>query len=210
MAVEAFIAKKVGMTQVFSEEGSAIPVTVLQLADLTVTDIKTEAKHGYSAIQVGYEPCKEKRLTKAQMGHLKKNDLPLFKHLKEFRVDASVAASVAVGDVLPMDFVQPAVSFKITGQSIGKGTMGNIRRWGHHRGPMSHGSKSHRLPGSIGAGTTPGRVFRGLPMAGRTGNETITIANLPVVKVLPEKKLVLIKGSVPGVEGGYLFATRHK
>jgi large subunit ribosomal protein L3 len=199
VAVEAFIAKKVGMTQVFSEEGSAIPVTVLQLADLTVTAIKTKEKHGYSAIQVGYEPSKEKHLTKAQMGHLKKNDLPLFRHLKEFRVDATVATSVAIGDVLPMAFVQPAVKFKITGQSIGKGTMGNIRRWGHHRGPMSHGSKSHRLPGSIGAGTTPGRVFRGLP-----------IANLAVVKVLPEKKLVLIKGSVPGVEGGYLFATRTK
>lgn len=209
MGFPGFIAKKVGMTQVFNEDGSATPVTVLELIETTVTQVKSDATDGYSAIQVGYELAKEKHLTKGQQGHFAKHQLKLFRRLKEFRLDPADLSELPVGQVISYDFIEAGQSYKITGKSIGKGTMGNIRRWGHHRGPMSHGSKSHRLPGSIGAGTTPGRVFKGLQMAGRTGNEQVTISNLRVVRVMADKRLVLIKGSVPGVEGGYITAIRQ-
>jgi large subunit ribosomal protein L3 len=210
MGFPGFIAKKVGMTQVFNEDGSATPVTVLQLIETTVTQVKSEASDGYDAIQVGYESAKAKHLTKAQQGHLVKSNLKLFRRLKEFRVKPQDMSDLSVGAVLSYEFIEVGQAYKVTGKSIGKGTMGNIRRWGHHRGPMSHGSKSHRLPGSIGAGTTPGRVFKGLQMAGRTGNERVTVSNLKVVKIMREHGLVLIKGSVPGVEGGYITAVRQK
>lgn len=205
-----FIAKKVGMTQVFEEDGSAVAVTVLALEELTVTQVKTLEKDGYTAVQVGYQPAKEKHLSRPEKGHFAKRGLPLYRHLKEFRLDAAQVAQLQVGQALDSSVVlQPGVRLKITGRSIGKGTQGGIRRWGHHRGPMTHGSKSHRLPGSIGAGTTPGRVFKGLQMAGRMGAKSVTTRNLRVVAFLPEEKLVLVKGSVPGVEGSYVSAVQE-
>lgn len=196
------------MTQVFTEDGSAVPVTVIELLPLTVTQVKTEQTDGYASVQVGYIPAKAKHLTKAQRQHLEKNNLPLLRKLKEFRVLPADVASYTVGDVIQPagdgSFLTEGLQVHVTGQSIGKGFQGNVKRWNHHRGPMSHGSKSHRLPGSIGAGTTPGRVFKGLNMAGRMGNEQVTVSNLKVIRVIPEKNVVLIKGSVPGVEGGLL------
>jgi large subunit ribosomal protein L3 len=192
------------MTQVFTEDGSAVPVTVVELLPLTVTQVKTDESDGYTAVQVGYWEAKEKHLSKAQMQHLKKNDLPLFRKLKEFRVKKDQVGSFNVGDKIDPAFLEAGAFINVTGKSIGKGFQGNTKRWGHSRGPMSHGSKSHRLPGSIGAGTTPGRVFKGLKMAGNMGNDRVTVTNLSVVRVIAEKNVVLIKGAVPGVEGGFL------
>jgi large subunit ribosomal protein L3 len=194
------------MTQVFTEDGSAVPVTVIELLPLTVTQIKTEQNEGYTSVQVGFLPAKAKHLTKAQQQHLQKNNVPLMRKLKEFRIPVADAANYTVGDVIQPagdgSFLNEGLLVHVTGKSIGKGFQGNTKRWNHHRGPMSHGSKSHRLPGSIGAGTTPGRVFKGLNMAGNMGNERVTVKNLRVVRVIAEKNVVLIKGAVPGVEGG--------
>jgi large subunit ribosomal protein L3 len=196
------------MTQVFTEDGSAVPVTVVELLPLTVTQIKTEQNDGYNAVQVGFVPAKAKHLTKAQQQHLQKNSLELVRKLREFRIPAAEITNYKVGDTLqPVgdgSFLVEGLQVHVTGRSIGKGFQGNTKRWNHHRGPMSHGSKSHRLPGSIGAGTTPGRVFKGLQMAGNMGNEQVTVKNLAVIRVIPEKNVVLIKGAVPGVEGGLL------
>jgi large subunit ribosomal protein L3 len=196
------------MTQVFTEDGSAVPVTVVELLPLTVTQVKTVENDGYSAVQVGYIPAKAKHLTKAQRQHLEKNALPLLRKLKEVRLMAADVANYQVGDVLqPVgdgSFLNEGLRVHVTGKSIGKGFQGNTKRWHHGRGPMSHGSKSHRLPGSIGAGTTPGRVFKGLQMAGNMGNEQVTVKNLEIIRIIPEKNVVLVKGAVPGVEGGIL------
>lgn len=196
------------MTQVFTEDGSAVPVTVVELLPLTVTQIKTADNDGYSAVQVGFVEAKAKHLSKAQQQHLAKNNVPLFRKLREFRLPAADAQALKVGDVIQPagdgSFLNEGVLVHVTGKSIGKGFQGNTKRWNHHRGPMSHGSKSHRLPGSIGAGTTPGRVFKGLNMAGKMGNRKVTVNNLKVVRVLNEKNVVLIRGAVPGVEGGLL------
>lgn len=199
-----FIGKKIGMTQIFDEEGNALPVTVIQLETLTVTQVKTPANDGYSAIQVGYEHAKEKHLTKGQIGHLAKRvGESRFRRLHEIRVKD--ASTFEAGQVLDNTAVTNLTLVDISGQSIGKGFQGVTKRYHHHRGPMSHGSKSHRLPGSIGAGTTPGRVFKGHHMAGKMGNERVTVRKLKVVKFIPENQLLLIKGAVPGVEGGTLF-----
>lgn len=208
MSFPRLIGRKRGMTQVFIEDGSAVPVTVVELLPLTVTQVKTKQNDGYTAIQVGFIPAKSKHLTRAQRQHLEKNSLSLYRKLKEVRIPAADADNYKVGDtLLPAgdgSFLIEGLLVHVTGKSIGKGFQGNTKRWHHHRGPMSHGSKSHRLPGSIGAGTTPGRVFKGLQMAGKMGNEQVTVRNLKVVRVIPEKNVVLIKGAVPGVEGGLL------
>ncbi len=207
MATPGFIGQKLGMTQVFDETGSAIAVTAVLVLEMTITQVKTEEKDGYNAIQVGVIDAKQKHLTKAEQGHLTKNELPLLRTLKEFRVSKEQALSYAVGDKVDLSFLETqGISLNFTGKSIGKGTMGCIRRWGHHRGPMSHGSKNHRLPGSIGAGTTPGRVYKGLQMSGRTGNRNVTVQNLALVRYIADKNVVLVKGSVPGVEGSLVVA----
>ena len=208
MTLSQYIGKKVGMTQIFDDEGNALPVTVVELLPLTVVQVKTEANDGYAAVQMGYQEGKEKHLTRAQQGHFKKNNLPLQRRLKEFRLDAKQADAFTVGDILdPFAETSPLASgqkIQVTGRSIGKGFQGGTKRWGFSRGPMSHGSKSHRIPGSIGAGTTPGRVLKGKKMAGRMGNKQITTRGLKVVRVIPEKRVVLVYGTVPGVEGGTL------
>ena len=158
------IGEKLGMTQVFSEEGLVIPVTVIKVAPATVTQIKTVETDGYNAIQVGLIDAKEKHLTKAQIGHLKKNDLKLFRVLKEFRVDNPV--EFEVGQVIDANTLADVEKVDVTGRSIGKGFQGTVKRHNFSRGPMGHGSKNHRAPGSIGAGTTPSRVYKGKKMAG--------------------------------------------
>ena len=193
------IGKKLGMTQVFDEQGLAIPVTVIQVNPLTVTQVKTVDTDGYNAIQVGVEPAKEKHLTKAQIGHFAKNKLDNFRYLQEFRVDD--AASYQVGQKIDLTVLENIAKVDVTGKSIGKGFQGTVKRHNFSRGPMGHGSKNHREPGSIGAGTTPSRVIKGKRMAGNMGNERVTITKLSVVKVDNENSLLLVKGSVPGPEG---------
>ena len=187
------------MTQVFDENGLAIPVTVIKVDPLTVTQVKTVDTDGYNAIQTGVVPAKEKHLTKAELGHFAKNKLENFRHLQEFRVDNPEAYEV--GQKIDLSVLENVEKVDVTGKSVGNGFQGTVKRWNFSRGPMGHGSKNHREPGSIGAGTTPGRVIKGKRMAGNMGNEKVTITKLTVVKVDNENNLLLVKGSVPGPEG---------
>ena len=192
------IGKKVGMTQIFDENGLAIPVTVIKVDETVVTQVKTEETDGYNAIQVGTIAAKEKHLTKAEMGHFKKNNLSNYRHLQEFRVDNP--QDYKVGDKIELSVLDNVEKVDVTGKSIGKGFQGTVKRWNFGRGPMGHGSKNHREPGSIGAGTTPSRVIKGKRMAGNMGNERVTITKLKLVRVDSANNLILIKGSVPGCE----------
>ena len=193
------IGKKLGMTQIFNEEGLAIPVTVIKVDTTVVTQVKTVETDGYNAIQVGTIAAKEKHLTKAEIGHFKKNGLDNYRHLQEFRVEN--ASDYTVGQEIDLSVLADVQKVDVTGTSIGKGFQGTVKRWNFGRGPMGHGSKNHREPGSIGAGTTPSRVIKGKRMAGNMGNERVTISKLKLVKVDNENGLVLVKGSVPGCEG---------
>lgn len=193
------IGKKLGMTQIFDEQGLAVPVTVIKVEDIVVTQVKTVSKDGYNALQVGTVAAKEKHLTKAEIGHFKKNNLDNFRHLQEFRVENP--QDYKVGDKIELSIFENVQKVDVTGKSIGKGFQGTVKRWNFSRGPMGHGSKNHRAPGSIGAGTTPSRVIKGKKMAGNMGNERVTITKLKLVKIDAEKNLVLVKGSVPGCEG---------
>jgi len=204
------IGQKKGMVQVFDDNGNALPVTVVSLCKLVVTQIKTPANDGYSAIQIAYLPGKEKHIPKPEQGHFKKNNIGLFRHLKEFRVPAAELANFQVGQEIDPFALAPFAEndrINVQGKSIGKGFQGGTKMWHFSRGPMSHGSKSHRLPGSIGCRTTPGRVLKGKKMARNMGNEMVTTKHLRVVKFLPEQQVVLIHGSVPGVENGWLTLT---
>lgn len=193
------IGKKLGMTTVFDDKGLAIPVTVIKVDTIVVTQVKTIETDGYNAIQVGTVSAKEKHLTKAQMGHFKKNKLENFRHLQEFRLENP--QDYTVGQQIEVSILSDIAKVDVTGVSIGKGFQGTVKRWNFSRGPMGHGSKNHREPGSIGAGTTPGRVIKGKHMAGNMGNEQVTITKLKLVKVDSENSLILIKGAVPGPEG---------
>ena len=196
------IGKKVGMTQIFDEQGLAIPVTVIKVDETVVTQVKTVETDGYNAIQVGTIAAKEKHLTKAELGHFKKNSLANFRHLQEFRVENP--QDYKVGDKIELSVLENVEKVDVTGKSIGKGFQGTVKRWNFGRGPMGHGSKNHREPGSIGAGTTPSRVIKGKRMAGNMGNERVTITKLKLVKVDSVNGLVLVKGSVPGNKGSIL------
>lgn len=193
------IGKKLGMTTIFDDKGLAIPVTVVKVDPIVVTQIKTIKTDGYNAIQVGTVAAKEKHLTKAQIGHFKKNKLENFRHVQEFRIDNPEAYTV--GQAIELSVLDGIEKVDVVGKSIGKGFQGTVKRWNFGRGPMAHGSKNHREPGSIGAGTTPGRVIKGKKMAGNMGNERVTVTKLKLVKVDSENSIVLIKGSVPGPEG---------
>ena len=193
------IGKKLGMTTIFDDKGLAIPVTVIKVDPIVVTQVKTVEKDGYNAIQVGTVSAKEKHLTKAQIGHFKKNKLENFRHLQEFRIENP--QDYTVGQQIEVSVLTDIAKVDVTGVSIGKGFQGTVKRWNFSRGPMGHGSKNHREPGSIGAGTTPGRVIKGKHMAGNMGNEQVTITKLKLVKVDSENSLILIKGAVPGPEG---------
>ncbi len=209
MTFPGLIGQKHGMTQVFDDEGFAIPVTVLELLPLVVTQVKTKEKDGYTAVQVGYKDAKAKHLTRPEQKHLEKNGIALKRHLQEFRVSEAEIANYNVGDAIdPVGegsfLLNEGQKVSATGKSIGKGFQGDIKRWNHSRGPMSHGSKSHRIPGSIGAGTTPGRVYKGKQMPNMMGNAKVTTTNLKVVRVIPEKNVVLVRGAVPGCDGNLL------
>jgi len=199
---KAIIAQKIGMTQVFSETGNLIPVTVLEAGPCVVVQKKTVENDGYSAIQVGFGTKKESRVNKPEAGHLAKAGLTTVKVLKEFRLED--AASFEVGAEIKADVFAAGDKVDVSGVSKGKGYAGVIKRHGFHRGPETHGSKSHRVTGSMSSATTPGRVKKGKRMAGQMGNVNVTVQNLEIVSADAEKNLILIKGAVPGPKGSIL------
>ncbi|BAU42191.1 50S ribosomal protein L3 [Leptolyngbya sp. O-77] len=193
------LGTKLGMTQVFDEAGKAIPVTVVQAGPCTVTQIKTAEVDGYSAVQVGFGEVTEKALNKPELGHLKKTEASPLRHLKEYRLDSP--ADYQLGQQLTANIFTPGQQVDVIGTSIGRGFAGYQKRHNFKRGPMAHGSKNHRLPGSTGAGTTPGRVYPGKRMAGRLGGTRTTIKKLTIVRVDGDRNLLLIKGAIPGKPG---------
>ncbi len=199
------LGNKIGMTQIFDESGNIIPVTILKVGPCIVTQIKTEMKDGYNAIQVGYSNASKKSLTQSELGHLHKSNIQPLKYLKEFRVDT--VDGFEVGQVLNVDLLSINQLVNIKGKTIGKGFSGLQKRHNFTRGPMTHGSKNHRAPGSIGMGTTPGRVLPGKKMAGQLGNKLTTIKKLKVIQLSSEENILIIKGSVPGKPGNLLSIT---
>ena len=196
------LGKKVGMTQVFDTEGNSVPVTVVQAGPCTVTQIKTVDKEGYQCIQIGFGTTREKLLSKAELGHLKKSEGSPVKHLQEYRV--SDTSGYQLGQQLDVTQFSDGQAIDVIGTSIGKGFAGYQKRHNFKRGPMGHGSKNHRQPGSIGPGTTPGRVYPGKKMAGRLGGKRITVKKLILFQVDAANNLLLIKGAVPGKPGALL------
>lgn len=197
---KAILGKKIGMTQVFTEDGQLIPVSVIQAGPCQVVQKKTEEVDGYTAVQVGYEDKKGRRANKPEKGHFQKANVPVKKYLKEFKLDN--AAELNVGDELTVEQFADGDVLDVTGTSKGHGFAGTIKRWGTHRGPMTHGSHYHRGPGSLGACSDPSRVFKGKKMPGHYGVVKVTIQNLDLVKIDKERNLLLVKGSIPGPKGG--------
>ena len=198
---KAIIGKKLGMTQIFAENGAVIPVTVIEAGPCVVVQKKTTETDGYNAIQVGYEEAKANQVSKPMKGHFEKANVSAKKHLKEFRLEN--AADYNVGDVIAVDTFAQGEKVDITGITKGHGYSGAVKRWGHHMLQATHGTGPiHRQVGSMGANSTPSRVFKNKKMAGQYGNEQVTILNLEVVKVDAEKNLIAVKGAVPGAKNG--------
>ena len=198
--LKAILGKKVGMTQIFTEDGAMIPVTVVEAGPCVVTQVKTEESDGYAAVQVGFGDIRESLVNKPAAGQFKKAGLAVKKYLREFRT----AEEFKVGDTIKVDVFENGDKVDVIGVSKGKGYAGAIKRWGQHRGPMTHGSKYHRGQGSMGAKSYPGRVFKTKKMPGHMGAVQRTIINVEVVGVDAEKNMLLIKGSVPGAKGQLL------
>nr|YP_009510884.1 ribosomal protein L3 [Gracilaria gracilis]AXI96557.1 ribosomal protein L3 [Gracilaria gracilis] len=193
------LGKKIGMTQIFDQQGKALPVTILELGPCLVTKIKNSESHGYQAVQVGYIKVQSNKLNKAEIGHLDKYNIPPLKYLKEYKVNS--LENFKIGKWITVKDLEINQNISISGTSIGKGFTGCTKRHKFSRGPMSHGSKNHRKPGSIGAGTTPGKVFAGKKMAGRMGGQKITIQNLKILDIKTDQNIIIVKGSVPGKPG---------
>jgi len=201
---KAIIGRKVGMTQIFDSNGKVVPVTVIEAGPCVVVQKKTVEKDGYDAVQLGFGDVKEKRLTKPELGHLKKAGVPLKKYLKEFRL--ADISKLNVGDVIKADIFAEGDRVDVTGISNGKGYSGVIKRHNARRTPMSHGGGPiHRHPGSMSANSDPSRVFKGKIGAGQLGNEQVTIQNLDVVKVDASMNLIAVRGAVPGPKGGIVY-----
>lgn len=200
--MKGLIGKKVGMTQLFDESGKAVPVTVIKAGPCYVTQVRSVDQDGYNAVQLGYEEVKPQRLTGGELGHLKKVDLPPLRFLREFRTDESLEA----GEILTVEVFNEGDRVDVVGKSKGRGFAGVVKRYGFSGGPKTHGqSDRHRAPGSIGAGSTPGRVFKGKRMPGRMGNETVTSQNLVVSRIDPENNIIAVRGSVPGPKNGLVL-----
>ena len=196
------LGNKIGMTQIFDESGKIIPVTVLKIGPCIITQVKTVLKDGYNAIQIGYGNVSSKSLTQPELGHLQKSNIQPLKYLKEFRINNP--EDFQIGQVLNVETFTSAQLVDITGKSSGKGFSGLQKRHNFARGPMTHGSKNHRAPGSIGMGTTPGRVLPGKKMAGQLGNKIINIKKLKIVLVDNKENILVVRGSVPGKPGNLL------
>ena len=202
--MKAIIGKKVGMSQIFDENGHVIPVTVIEAGPCVVTQKKTAEKEGYAAVQLGFEDVAERKLTKGELGHLKKADVAPKKYLREF--DLENAAELNIGDLVKADTFKVGDFVDVTGTSKGHGYQGVIKRWGAQRTPMSHGGGPvHRHAGSMGSTTDPSRIFKGKIGAGQMGGDQITIQNLDIVKVDPELNLIAVRGAVPGCKGGLVL-----
>ena len=196
---KAIIGKKIGMTQIFDAEGKVVPVTVIEAGPCNVIQRKTVETDGYEAVQLGFGEVKEKHVNKALKGHFAKSGVAIKKVLKEFRLDE---ITLNVGDEVKADVFAEGERVDVTGISKGKGYAGTVKRWGTHRGPMTHGSGYHRGPGSMGGCSSPSRVFKGKRLAGHLGCEKVTVQNLDVVKVDMDRNLILVKGAIPGPKGG--------
>ena len=207
---EGLIGRKVGMTQVFADDGSHVPVTVIQAGPCTVTAVRTKAKDGYDALQLGFE-AKKKNVTKPMQGHFKKIGVGAVGVIRELRLDRSVAeklGSYEVGQTLGVDLFEPGEIVDVVGVTKGRGFQGGVKRHGWLGGEATHGSMFHRAPGSIGASSDPSRVWPGHKLPGRMGNDRRTVLNLRVVRVLPEQNLVLIRGAVPGANGSLVMVRK--
>lgn len=201
---KGIIGKKIGMTQIFDEKGNAIPVTVIEAGPCTVCQIKTVENDGYEAIQLGFETIAERKVTKPLKGHFAKNSLALKKHLKEFRIED--ISGYSIGDTVTADKFAAGEKVDITGTSKGHGYSGVVKRWGCHKLRMTHGvGPVHRQPGSMGANSSPSRIFKNKKMAGQYGNEKVTVQNLEIAKIDAEKNIIAVKGAVPGAKGGIVF-----
>lgn len=198
--VKGIIGRKVGMTQLFTETGKVVPVTVLEAGPCVVTQKKTVENDGYAAVQLGFEDIREKLVTKPMKGHFDKAQTAYKRVLREFDLDESLN----IGDIVKADVFAAGDKVDVTGISKGKGYQGTIKRHGYHTGPMAHGSGYHRHQGSMGPNTDPSRVFKGKGMPGHMGSEQVTVQNLDIVKVDAEKNLIAIKGAVPGPNGGLI------
>ena len=196
------LGTKVGMTQVFDDSGFAIPVTVIKAGPCIITHIKNTEKEGYNAVQIGYSESSPQKITKPCLGHLTKYNLPPLKYLKEYRVDSTDSLSIA--QKITVGSFEVGQNISISGNTIGKGFAGTVKRYNFSRGPMTHGSKNHREPGSIGQGSTPGRVHKGKKMGGRLGGKKTTIKSLEVIYINSKDNLLVVRGSVPGKSGNLL------
>jgi large subunit ribosomal protein L3 len=202
--MKGLIGKKIGMTQIFDEDGLAVPVTLIEAGPCYVTQVRTTQNDGYDAVQLGFEEAKPKRLTGGQLGHLKNNELPPLRYLREFRVkdpEVSEGDKLVVGDIF-----DTGERVDVVGTSKGKGFQGVVKRYGFRGGPKTHGQSDRlRAPGSIGATTTPGRVFKGKRMPGRMGSERVTVQNLRVEYVDNDRNLLGVRGAIPGAKGGIVM-----
>ncbi|NLY87450.1 MAG: 50S ribosomal protein L3 [Clostridiales bacterium] len=200
--MKTLLGKKIGMTQIFDEDGTIIPVTVIEAGPATVVQIKTVDTDGYDAVQIGYEDQKPHRVNKPITGHYAKAGVDVKKHLAEFKPEEGGAYEI--GQTITVEDFEEGMKLDVTGTSKGKGTQGNIKRHGHRRGPMTHGSKHKRLVGALAAGTYPSRVFKGNKGPGRMGRDTVTVQNVVLVKTIADRNLMMVKGAVPGRKGGLL------
>lgn len=197
---KAIVGKKIGMTQIFDEKGKVVPVTVVEAGPCVVVQKKTEEKDGYNAIQVGFEEIREKLVNNPKKGHFAKAGASVRRTLKELRLED--VSTYNVNDEIKADVFEAGDKIDVSAVSKGKGFQGAIKRWGHQRGPMTHGSKFKRAPGSQGACSDPSRTFKNMKMPGQMGSKNTTVLNLEVVKVIAEKNLILIKGGIPGPNKG--------
>lgn len=198
--MKAILGRKIGMTQIFAEDGRVVPVTVVKAGPCVVVQKKTVETDGYNAVQVGFGEIKEKRVNKPTMGRFKKAGVTPTRFMREFRLQDT--PELEVGAEIKVDIFETGEKIDVSGISKGKGFQGVIARWGQHRGPMSHGSRYHRRPGSMGACASPAKVMKGKRLPGRGGSDKVTIQNLEVIKVDTDKDLILVKGAVPGARGG--------
>jgi large subunit ribosomal protein L3 len=196
------LGKKLGMSQFFDDEGRSIPVTVIEAGPCRITQLKSDATDGYSAVQIGFGEIREKLVNKPARGHLQRSGSDPLRHLREYRIEA--VDGLELGSTITVAAFEAGQKVDVSGDTIGRGFAGYQKRHGFSRGPMSHGSKNHREPGSTGAGTTPGRVYPGKRMAGRYGGKQITTRGLTILKVDAERNLLVVKGSVPGKPGALL------
>jgi len=196
------LGKKLGMSQFFDDKGRSIPVTLVEAGPCRITQIKNSATDGYSAVQIAFASVREKLVNKPSQGHLAKSGKELLRHMREYRVDN--LDSYQLGSQITVGNFEEGQKVDVSGTSMGRGFSGYQKRHGFSRGPMSHGSKNHREPGSTGAGTTPGRIYPGKRMAGRYGGKKITTRGLRIIKIDSENNLLVIKGSVPGKPGSLL------